>query len=332
MQLPGIAAPLELSGRPAPSLYYLRTFQAVATVRSYTRAARALHLSQPAVSAHIRALERYYGARLFEVRQRRVFLTRIGEVLSSYTTRVFNLLGEADVVAAATLRGETGRVVVGASTTVGNYLLPTVLGRYRRLHPDVEVEVAIGTSRDVVGRVHDERVPFAIAEATVNDRELDIRPIGKDDMVLIVSRDHAWADTGTIAPGALERELLLRREPESGARLLVDAALAQAGIAPKTTATLASTEALKQAVFAGLGVAWVPGLAVRREMAAGDLVAVTVEGLGIPRTLSLITLRGAGLTAAAESLVTLIRRAAGGPRPAAPTWLTPVGAPVRGYA
>src|SRR5262245_25387053 len=113
-----------------PTLYYLHTFHVVASERSFTRAARALDLSQPAVSAHIRALEHYYNARLFEVRQRRTHLTAAGEALFAYTVRVFHLLEEASQVLQATRIGQRGLVRFGASTTLGNYLLPIVVGSF----------------------------------------------------------------------------------------------------------------------------------------------------------------------------------------------------------
>src|SRR5690348_6188442 len=123
-----------------PVLYYLHTFQTVAHERSFTRAGHRLNLSQPAVSAHIRALEQYYGARLFETRQRRTCLTPAGDALLAYTNRVFHLLDEADQVVDATRLGQSGVLRFGASTTLGNYLLPRVLGGYGRAHPAVSLE------------------------------------------------------------------------------------------------------------------------------------------------------------------------------------------------
>src|SRR5262245_25963037 len=125
----------------APSLYYLRTFHAVATERSFTRAGQRLGLSQPAVSAQIRALERHYGGRLFELRHRRVRLSAEGEALLPYAERVLGLLREADDAVAATRGLERGQLALGASTTIGNYLLPPILARFRAAHPALRIEV-----------------------------------------------------------------------------------------------------------------------------------------------------------------------------------------------
>jgi DNA-binding transcriptional LysR family regulator len=241
---------------PPASLYRLQTFHSVATERSFTRAARRLHLSQPAVSAHIRALERHFGAPLFAVRHRRVYLTAEGEALFTYSERVFNLLREAERAVAATHGLERGRLHVGASTTIGNYLLPPALVQFARLHPAVQVEVTVGTSADIVARVLADEVPIGFVEAGVNHPDLDVQTFATDEMVLVVPPGHAWAQAGAVSIEALRGTAILRREPGSGTQAFVDGMLERAGAILDTAMVLGSTEALKQAVLAG-GVAWV---------------------------------------------------------------------------
>jgi DNA-binding transcriptional LysR family regulator len=291
---------------PLPNLYRLQTFHAVAAERSFTRAARQLHLSQPAVSAHIRALERHFGTRLFSVRHRRVYLTAEGDVLFTYSERVFNLLREAERAVAATQCLERGRLSVGASTTVGIYLLPPVLVAFAQLHPAVQVEVAVGTSGEIVARVLADEVPFGLVEAVVSHADLDVRPFAIDEMVLIVPPGHPWAPAGAISPETLRGTAILRREPGSGTQAFVDLMLAQAGATLDTAMVIGSTEALKQAVLAGGGVAWVPRSTVLREITAGTLVVVSVPALDLRRTLSVIQPRGALLAPAAEELLQLL--------------------------
>lgn len=273
----------------APSLYYLRTFHAVAAERSFTRAGRRLNLAQPTVSAQIRALERNYGGRLFDVRHRRVHLTAEGEALLPYAERVFDLLREADDAVAATRGLERGRLSLAASTTIGNYLLPPVLARFTAAHPNLRVDVAIGTTAEVAARVAADDVPFGLVEAPVSHPGLDVRAFGHDEMVLIAPRGHPWARRDRADLDELRGAPLLRREAGSATQALVDNALGQAGLAMGVAAELGSTEALKEAVLGGLGVAWVPRLAVARELAGGDLAAVSVPGLDVRRTLSLIS-------------------------------------------
>jgi len=306
------AAPDEDDARkPPPILYYLRTFHAVAGEKSFTRAAGALSLSQPAVSAHIRTLERYYGGPLFQTRHRRVFLTAEGDALFEYTKRVFHLLDEANRAVDATRRGQLGLLRLGASTTVGVYLLPQLLQRCTREHVRVDVDIAIGTSADIIARVLAEDVPFGIVEAPITHRMLDVEPIGQDDMVLIARSDHPLARGGTVTAEQLAHVPILRRETGSATQALVDAALERSGINPPTCMLLGSADALKQAVLSGLGLAWVPHVTVLRELETGELAAVSVLDLSISRQRSLVMLRGARLSPAAKAFLELVRDATG---------------------
>jgi DNA-binding transcriptional LysR family regulator len=292
-----------------PVLYYLRTFHTVADEQSFTRAGHRLNLSQPAVSAHIRALERYYGAPLFEVRRRRTCLTASGEALLAYTSRVFHLLDEADQVLEATRAGQHGLLRFGASTTLGNYLLPLVLGGFARGHPSIGLESAIGTSADVLAWVKAERVQFGFVEAPLQDADVEVEAIGQDDLILAVAASHRLARTRALPAASLAQFPILRREASSGTQELVDTELQRSGANSQTQMVLGSTEALKQAVVLGIGMAWLPRLAVMHELAKGELVHVRVEGLRICRTLSLVRLRGALLSPAAVALVVEVRLA-----------------------
>jgi LysR family transcriptional regulator, transcriptional activator of the cysJI operon len=292
-----------------PVLYYLHTFQTVAHEQSFTRAGHRLNLSQPAVSAHIRALEQYYGAKLFETRQRRTCLTAAGKALLAYTNRVFHLLDEADQVVDATRAGQRGVLRFGASTTLGNYLLPRVLGGYARAHPEVTLETVIGTSADVLGWVKSEAAQFGLVEAPLRDADIVAEAIGDDELILAAAATHRLARVGPMRPNSLAQIPILRREATSGTQQLVDVELTRSGANSPTQMVLGSTEALKQAVIQGVGVAWLPQLAVVDEVANGELSRVAVDGLAICRTFSLIHLRGARLSAAAEALVEDVRAA-----------------------
>jgi DNA-binding transcriptional LysR family regulator len=294
------------TSEPASTLYFLRTFHTVAALHSYTRAAQALHLGQPAVSAQIRSLERHYEARLFQVRGRRAHLTAEGEALWSYADRVFNLLRAAPAAVKASQTGDWGRLVLGASTTIGVYLLPHVLGHYAGAHPSVRVELAVGTTADVVGYVLSERVSFGLVEAPVQHAQLDVRGIGEDELILIAPPDHGLGRTGRVAGEALKTVPLLRREPGSGTQALVDTTLRQAGITMPTGMILGNTEALKQAVLERVGIAFVPLSTVARELATGELISVAIEGVQLRRTLSVVSLVGLRWSAATQSLVELL--------------------------
>jgi DNA-binding transcriptional LysR family regulator len=298
----------DLTAVPASALYFLRTFRTVAALRSYTRAAQALNLGQPAVSAQIRALERHYGARLFQVRQRRVYLTAAGEALLAYADRAFNLLRDAPMAVKAAQLGSWGRLTLGASGTIGIYLLPRVLRSFISMHHAVDVEVSIGTSAEIVAQVIAERVPLGLVEAPVNHPTLDVHPVGQDELVLVAPPAHRLADARAVAPDDLRTVPLLRREAGSGTQAVIDAALWQVGVVMPTAMVLGSTEALKQAALAGIAAAWLPRSTVARELATGELKLVPVEGMRIERTLSMIALRGLALPAVSTALLELLEQ------------------------
>lgn len=305
---------MDVSRAPAPDdpaaalpvLYYLRTFYAVARERSFTRGGRRLHLSQPAVSAQIRALERHYGGPLFEVRHRRVELTAEGEALLPYAERVLGLLREAEEVVGATRDLRRGRLVVAASSTIGNYLLPPVLAAFAARHPGIRVEVLVGTTAEVADHVAAERVPFGLVEAPVEREDVAARPFGGDDIVLIAHPADPWARRGRIERDELARLTLLLREPGSRTRALIERAAEGIGLALRPGLVLGSTEALKEAVRAGLGVAWVPRVTAAHEIAAGDLAVVEVPGLAIQRAHAVLTPPGRAPSGAAAAFLEIL--------------------------
>jgi DNA-binding transcriptional LysR family regulator len=291
------------------SLYHLQTFHAVATERSLARAAERLHLSEAAVSGHIRALERHYGTPLFAMRHRRVYLTAEGAALYEDAERVLSLLPEAEDSAVDTRASGCGPLALGASSTIANHLLPPVLGCFAQAHPDVRVNVAIGTSAQTLARVRGGEVPFGLVAVPVHDSALDTRTFATDEMVLVVLPEHPWAGETGLRLDVLRGAPFLRREIGSATRALVDERLAEVGVTVATAMELGSTEALKQAVLSDVGVAWVPRLAVLRELAAGALVAVPVPGIDLHRPLSVIVPHGAPLAPLAEELLRLVRLA-----------------------
>jgi DNA-binding transcriptional LysR family regulator len=297
------------------ALPYLRTFHLVATERSFTRAARALALSQPAVSAHIRALEQMYGVPLFQIQRRRAFITPEGEALLTYTERIVNLVGEAEHAIAATHGLERGRLAFAASPTIGVHLLPSVLREFRGKYPGIRLQMAVARSEDIVAQVLANRIPFGLVEAVVSQHEgIEVRPFATDQMVLIAPPDHPWTLAGYVSRVQLKSTAILRREAGSGLRILVDRLLEEFGLGLETAMELGTTEAIVAAVRTGVGVAWVPRITVARDAELGQLGIVDVQGLNLRRTLSVVILRGVSLSGVAQAFLQMLPMAK--PRPA----------------
>jgi DNA-binding transcriptional LysR family regulator len=285
------------------ALYHLRTFQEVAGRRSFTAAGRALGLSQPAVSAHIRALERHFGCTLFELRQRRVALTTEGETLRAYTDRIFNLLADAERAVAASGGLEGASLHVAASATVAAHVLPGALRVLSERHPGLRLSVFVGSTPQVVAMVLAERAHVGLVEAPVDDSGLEVRALGRDELVLIVPPGHVWAAKKSVGADELRGARVLRRERGSATRAFIDLALARAGAPVQTPMEIGSWEALRAAVAAGIGPAWVPRSAAAADLAAGVVVGVETRDVELSRTLYRISRRGGRLTPAAEALL-----------------------------
>ncbi|MGH2448112.1 MAG: LysR family transcriptional regulator, partial [Chloroflexota bacterium] len=194
----------------------VRVFQAVARQLSFSRAARDLSLSQPGVSFHIKGLEQEMGVELFERVGRRLFLTDAGQTLAGYVQRL-SLLEEEGRVALQELKGlDSGLLVVGASATIGIYLLPEVLGEFRDRYPGIKVSLRIGNKRHTLERLLENELDFGLVAGPVTDRSLAAEPYLDDELVVIVAPNHRFAKPGTVYPGELRRETFLVREPGSG--------------------------------------------------------------------------------------------------------------------
>lgn len=266
----------------------IRVFQAVAKNLSFSSAARELSLSQPGVSFHIKGLEQEYGTELFERVGKRMYLTDAGRTLASYVQRMGLVEAEARV-ALQELKGlESGLLVVGASATIGIYLLPEVLGEFRKRHPGIKVSLRVGNKRHTIERLLENELDFGLVAGPVVDPGLTSEPYLDDELVVIVSPAHRFAAAPIVYPGELRRETFLVREPGSGTQELMDERLSQLGIEPADTMQLGSTEAIKQAVAANLGISIASRYTVEAELASGRLSTANVPALKMQRHLLLL--------------------------------------------
>lgn len=303
----------------ALNLTLLRLFAAVARHRSFSRAAEALHVSQPAVSKGVRELEAQLGSRLLERGPGGVRLTEAGDVLAGHARELFAAERAAEEAMAA-LRGlERGTLAVGASTTIATYLLPPLLGAFHRAHPAVELCLTSANTQAIARLLLARELDVALVEGPVAEPGLTIRPWREDGMVLIAAPSHRLArEDAPIDPLVLRDELLIMREHGSGTREVVSAALATHGIVPRRTIELGSTEASKQAVAAGLGVAILSVAAAADQIALGRLRIVPMRGLSVRRTLTRLGLPGRQPSAAGAAFDALLdqpAQAAGHPAP-----------------
>ncbi len=264
-------------------LRQLRAFERVVALGSFSRAAEELALSQPAVTAQVQGLERELGVRLLERLPRRVLLTAAGEALLPFARTMLNLEEDARR-ALEELKGvRAGTLRVGASPTIGTYLLPALLGELKRRHPGLRTIAEIRPTHEVAAALETHALDIGLVEAAVDSAALSIEAFRSDELVLIVPSGHPWSARGAVRPVELTGQSLIVREPGSGTRQLVEERLRALGVEVTPSLELGAIEAIKHAVAAGLGVAFVSRLAIEPEQRLGMLAVVQVEGLDLHR-------------------------------------------------
>lgn len=267
---------------------HLAIFRVVAERGNMSRAAEVLHVSQPAVSSQVAQLERQLGALLFDREPRGVRLTAVGEELYDYARRIGQLEAEAEAAVADHLRLGKGRLAVGASTSIGSYFLPQVLGEFARRFPGVQLSLSISNTEVIQRDLLDGTIDLGLTEGFASEEHFEITVFRPDEVILIMPPIHPLAGRISVTLAELEEYPLLAREPGSGTRAVIERALLERGIELRTAMSLGSSEALKRGVAAGLGLALVSELAVRLELEMGLLVSVPIEDFEIHRPLHLL--------------------------------------------
>ncbi len=272
------------------NLHQLRIFRVVADRMSFSAAAEQLYLTQPAVSLQIRALERGLGVRLFDRTGGRLALTPAGEALLTSAATILNAEDEARRVIDELRGASAGRLIVAANTTGGMYLVPRLIAAFRAEAPKVQIELGVDATDRICERVAQGMVDLGFVGGPLEDRRLAVEPVVDDRLVLVASPANPLARRGRrrISLDRLAAEPLIVPEPASRTRLLVERRLREAGLPFRPAAQMVGTEAVKKAVEANLGVAFVSGYAVEDELALGRLARVEVDGLAIVRPIVMV--------------------------------------------
>ncbi len=264
--------------KPGVTLHRLELFLAVLDTGGVARAARACRISQPAVSEHLRGLERYFGVALLERSGRGVRPTAAARSLEPFARQALQAVRQAERTASELLEVQAGSLLVGASSTPGTYVLPGLLGRFHVQQPGVSLTLRIENSRAIERWVADGEVDLGVIGEFPLLESLTATPWIEDRLVLIVPRHHRLATRRSVAPGQLAGEALIAREEGSSTQRIAERYLADRGVALTTAMALGSTEAIREAVAAGLGIAIVSRLTVPRN----DRRIRTVELAGAP--------------------------------------------------
>lgn len=268
----------------------LRMFCLVVEEGSISKAARLGFVSQPAVTRQIRQLENHYGALLFDRDDGKLRLTKEGEVLYPYIKEIIDL----DKISYNTIQEVLGKqktvLNVGASLTIGEYLLPGLLGRFNVQHPDIRFNLSIGNTPNIISKLEENDIDIALVESSVNDSSFSMEKFADDELILISAWNHHWKDSKEIDFIALTKEKMIWREKDSGTRLIVENSLREHGVLHKIehTMELGSMQAIKSAVEANLGISILPKLTVQKELKYNILREVPINNFNLLRDLWIV--------------------------------------------
>lgn len=292
------------------NLHHLRIFARVAELGGFSLAATSLRLSQPAVSKSVRELERQLQTTLFDRSLGAHALTETGVALFTRARELFAVERAAEEEL-RTIRGlESGILRVGASTTIATYLLPRYLSRFRAAHPKITLRVWAANTRQIADAFLERRFDIALVEGPVEDRRIEIHPWQRDELAIIAPPDHPLARKRSVVLADLVNAQFIVRERGSGTREVATEALSAVGVTMPIVLVLGSTEAIKQAVGAGMGLAIVSRAAIGDQIALRRIVTLSVCGLSFPRLLNELRLAGSAPSAAATAFRRTIRTTA----------------------
>ncbi|MBW1645748.1 MAG: LysR family transcriptional regulator [Deltaproteobacteria bacterium] len=291
---------------------HLEIFLAIWELESFSRAAEQVHLTQPTVSGHIKALEEQFRVRLFNREGRRVTPTRAGRLLYPYARKIIALQQQALQEMVLFVGEEKGTLEIGGSTIPGAYLLPPAIGRFKSGKPAVKVLLKIGDTAAIAEAVAAGELELGMVGAVFPQANLVYDPCLVDELVLVTAPDSELAARESITPAELQHYPMIIREKGSGTRETLEEALQRQGAPPLSRfhviAEMGSTEAVRQAAKAGVGAAVISRLAVREDLRQGLLAAPRLTGLDLQRQFYLVRAKNRTLSPLAADFHRFITR------------------------
>ncbi|MHB8909148.1 MAG: LysR family transcriptional regulator [Syntrophales bacterium] len=287
----------------------MKAFHKVAATRSFTKAARELFLTQSAISQQIRALENEIGGRLFDRSGKRIRLTGEGEVLLTYTEKLFDLHEEIETLFGSLRTLRTGKIAVGATAVIGTYFMPTVISAYHRQYPGIEVDLRMGNSEQILRMILDREVDLGVAGMVKKPATLKSVFIHREELIFVCSPQNPLAARKKVSLGDLDRIPFIWREKGTQTLALVQRWFQEHATAdfPHQTLSLANMEAAKRIVEEGYGVTIIPATAARREIEAGLLKPLNVQGFNVTVDYGLFFREGRQFSRVAESFLETLR-------------------------
>lgn len=303
-------------------LQKLQIFCEVARQRSFTRAAEALYLTQPTVSQQIQALERQMKVRLFERLAKEVYLTESGQVLYNKAAALLNMAQEAELAVREAAGISAGKLALGVGVTLATYVLPELLRRFNHSYKagpntiqtnafsPVKFDITLGNSETLAHKLLKNEVDLGLLGSPIEPHPLlELHSFLEDKLILVVSAEDTWATENrtSVGLGDIGNRPLLIRERGSALQAFVERMLDAGHVHPEQYLIMANLEAIKRSVEIGLGAAIVPALSVKRELEAGRLHALNIEGVEVGRTFIYAHHKDKEMTRPAKAFLELVK-------------------------
>lgn len=258
----------------------LKVFHTVARLLSFTKAAEVLHMTQPAVTFQVRQLEEYLNTRLFDRTHNRVSLTDVGRVVFDYAEQIFSLYVEMENAVKEKTGEVSGVLTLGASTTIAEYMLPALLGDFKRQYPDVNIRLKVSNTEGIITMLENNTIDLGIIESKVHNKNLIEEECRSDELVLITSPDHPLAKHQTVKALDILEYPFICREEGSGTREVVRQYFIDQGFDMNMLnmcLELGSPESIKGAVEAGMGISIISEATITKELELNRLVSITLD-------------------------------------------------------
>lgn len=294
----------------ALNFHQLHIFYTVAEKGSFSHAAQALHMTQPAVTMQVQSLEEYFGTKLFIRSTKKIELSEAGKTLLPYAKRSIELMKETEISMSKFTHMLEDRLYLGASMTVGEYILPRLLGPFGKEYPNISISMKVINTKQILDEVLNHQLNFGLVEAEIKHPDVHTEAVMNDELMLIIPPDHPLAEQESVRMDDVLKYPFVLREQGSGTRRVMEEELERAGYNPadmNVVMELGSTGAVKSAVEAGLGLSILSQSSLKHEAALGVLKVKRMEGIRFSRSFYAIYLNSTILPISAVTFVSFLR-------------------------
>lgn len=288
----------------------LKVFCTVAETKSFSKTSEIIHLTQPAVSLQIQAIEEKYETKLFDRSSSTVTLTPAGETLYKYAKEILALYASAEKTIGKQTGILKGCITIGAGSNIGNYILPSIITEFKSVHPKVKIYLIVGNTKRVIELLGAGNINLGLVEGDAVKQKIITKKLISDELSLIVSPEHSWVKKKEVSIADLIKEPFILREAGSGTRQMIEKILGRHGVTindMKISSILGSTEAIKDAVENGLGVSIISRWAARKESKYGTLKLLNLKEEKMVRDFSLIVHKNSVSSGSLEEFINFLK-------------------------